>query len=911
MTPFCNFTLNRYAIIIVRTVKGKQLEIQKVAKMKLLKKITGITLALGIATSNISSIYANVYIDEIVETQTVASGIEYSNIHQLTTDGFIDIKLLKIDLDNPNVDFDILRNESKFGVQQTLTNLVGDTTKNNVVGAVNGSFFFTDTTPTDMLGYEYENDQFTFMKERYNKEKFEENSIIITKGNDVGFGYLQANTIIYNSKGESERIVSVNGSRDLIHMTLVSKVMMKDSTQIEALGNIYKWVIEDGVVTNIVEPKTVVAVPENGYLLTVNYNSGANMKAKFPIGERVNIALTTSFDSMLDDVKILFGGAGNLVKNGTVQLDGLSASPNLRAPRTSVGVSKNGNTMYIVAVDGRGASIGMTNKEIAEYMKSIGAYNAINLDGGGSTTFAVREEGQTQTKVINKPSDGNERKIINGFGVTTSPTGQLARLKVVPSTEKALVGQSVTFKVTGFDINDNPVAIDSKLISVRDVNNVENIISGNSISFNDAGIKLVEIMYGELMQSVIVDVYDNNTVNFEIEPISVGLAGKSAIEIKATTSDGYLLPIDESKVNFVTNGNFTVANGNVVGGFEKGTGTLTATIGDKTFTGNVSVGASSIYLPLSSFEGAKVSSKPYPDGKEGATGVYKEKPLAGSYAIKTSFNFKANGKAQAVYSILDGVKIEDSRAEKLSINYHGDNKKNSVKAIVKDSKGTEKVLVFTNSVDFTGYKRLEADIPDGLVYPIVVDRLYVASTGASAISGTGYFDYLTYTIGDSFIASQNTIDLSYDSLNNKTDIPKLFNVTHKTNGISENFETTVLNNTKIIKVPSDSGSITFTNSANYNKLKAELYSASQKNIVIVTNQSILGNTFSVSEEGIMLKNMIDTYASKYTKNIYYINNRANVNDTDLINGIRYIDLYDKDLAFGLDANGNLTYKSIN
>ncbi len=879
--------------------------------MKLHKKLVAMTLAIGIITSNVSFAYANTFIDQIVEKQTVASGIEYTKIQQLTTDGFIDINQLTIDLTNPNVDFDILRNQSQFGYQQTLTNLVGNTTQNNVVGAVNGSFFFTDTTPTDLLGYEYENGEFTFMKERYNKEKLEENSIIISENNDVSFGYMQANTIIYNSKGQSERIVSVNGSRDLINMTLVSDVMMKDSTQIEALGNVYKWVIEDNVVTQIVEPKTVVAVPENGYLLTVNYNGGANMKAKFPVGERVNIALTTTFDSILDQTKMLFSGAGTLLKNGNVQLDGLSASPLIRAPRTSVGVSQDGNTMYIVAVDGRGASIGMTNREMAEYQKSIGAYNAINLDGGGSTTFAVRKEGQTQTKVVNKPSDGSERKVINGFGITTSPTGELAKLKVIPSTEKALIGQTVTFNVTGFDINDNPVAIDASKISLRDVSRPENIILGNKIVFNDAGIKLVEVVYGDLMQSVVIDAYDTTTVNFEIEPISVAIAGKKAIEVKATTNEGYILPIDESAVNFVPNGNFTVVGGQVVGGLQNGVGTIVGTIGDKSFSGNVSVGASSVYIPLSSFEGTKVTSKPYPNGNEGATGVYKEKSLDGQHAIKVSFNFKASGKAQAVYSVLDGVKIEDSRAEKLAINYYGDNKRNSVKAIIKDAKGTEKTLVFTNSVDFTGYKRLEATIPDGLIYPINVERLYVAGTGSSAISGTGYFDYLTYTIGDSFLASQNTIDLSYDDLLNKTQNQELFKVEHKTNGKSENFSSTVLSNTKIVKVPSDNGSIALTNAVNYNKLKVELYSASQKNIVIVTNQSILDNTFSISEEGVMLKNMIDEYAGKYDKNIYYINNRSNVNDTDFLNGIRYIDLYDKNLSFGLDANGNLTYKSIN
>ncbi len=878
--------------------------------MKLQKKIISAVIALSMTLTSVGTMYAST-IDELVETQHVASGIEYSKIKQLTTNGFNDIYLLTMDLNDPNVDFDILRNSDDFGVQQTLQNLVGDTTETNVVGAVNGSFFFTDTNPTDPIGYEYEDGQWTFVKEGYNKQKLEENAVIISNDNDVEFDYIQANTILYNSRGQSERIVTVNGNRDLINMTLVSPVMMKDSTEIESLGNVYKWVIEDGVVTDIVEPKTIATVPENGYLLTVNYNSAPNMREKFPIGEHVTVGVTTNIDDILDETKLIISGAGSLVVDGQVNISGLSASGNSRQPRTCIGVSQDGNILYVMAVDGRGESIGMTNKQAAEYMISLGAYNAINFDGGGSTTFAVREEGDTQTEVVNKPSDGSQRRVINGFGVTTSPTGPLAKLKVIVSSEKTLVGQPVSFTVSGLDENDNPVSIDTSLIQVKSSDAPENIISGNSLTFTTPGIKIVDVIYGDIVEQVTIDVYGSDNVNYEIEPISVGLGETKDVEVKATTDDGTVLPINESLLTFTTNGNFTVASGKLTGGSSKGVGQISTTIDGKAVTGNVSVGASDIYIPVTSFEGMTVGSKPYPNGNEGATGVYQEHALSGTSAIKTNFNFKASGKPQAVYSLLSGVKIDDSRAEKLCVNYYGDSAGNSVKAIISDAEGTEKVLVFTDSVDYNGYSRLEADIPDGLVYPISVDRLYVASTGSRAISGTGYFDYLTYTIGDSYEASQNTIDLSYDELLNKGNTQALFTVNHKADNSASNYYTKVYPDTKLIYVPSITGSISLLNSSNYGKLKNELYNSSQKNIVIVSNQSVDKNTFSISEEGQMLQNMLDKYASAYEKNIYYINDHSNVNDTDYINGIRYIDLYDKNVVFGLSQNGDLLYHSIN
>ncbi len=879
--------------------------------MKFKKVIVSSLLAAVLSINALSPVLAaSVYIDSLVEEQTVANGIKYSKIQQLTSAGFVDINMLTLDLTDPNVDFNILRNDSKFGYQETLSTLVGDSTKTNVVGAVNGSFFFMDTTPTDTIGYEFENGEFTFMKEGYNKAKLDENSIIISDNNEVSFGYLQANTILYNSKGESVRIVTLNGNRDLINMTLVTDTMMKDSTKIETLGNVFKWVIQDGVVTNIVPPKTVAQVPANGYLLTVNFNGGDEMKRMFPIGEKVNVALTTNFDDILDSTKLMMSGAGAILRDGKTVYDGLSITPSLRNPRTFVGVTQDGKTMFICAVDGRGTSIGMTHDETAAFLKSLGAYNAVNLDGGGSTTFAVRPEGETATKVVNKPSDGSQRKVINGLGVVTTPTGQLAKLLITASSDKALTGQPVTFTVRGVDSNGNPMYIDTTKVTILDQTNPTNVSTNGKLTFTNPGITIVEADYNGIKGQLPIDVYSAEQVNFDIQPISVDLNGSQKIKLTATTSNGTKIQLDPSLYTFTTNANFHITNGIVYGNGAKTQGSYTTTIGTKTVTGKASVGASAIYVPLTSFEGAKVGSKPYPNGNEGATGVYKVMPLSGEYAIKTSFNFKASGKAQAVYSILSGVSIADSRAEKLCVNYYGDKKGNSVKAQITDAKGNEHIVVFTNSVDFSGYKRLEAKLPEGLVYPVSVDRLYVASTGAKAISGVGYFDYLTYTIGDSFIASLNNINLAYDPLNAKVTGQQLFAVTKKAdNSITRTYTSTVLDNTKIIRVSADNGSIALTDANFYNKLKNELYTSSQKNIVVVTSQSIIDNSFAISQEGVMLKNMLETYAEKYDKNIYYVNNHANENSTTFENNVRYIDIYNQYLSFQLDANKNLMYKA--
>jgi exopolysaccharide biosynthesis protein len=88
------------------------------------------------------------------------------------------------------------------------------------------------------------------------------------------------------------------------------------------------------------------------------------------------------------------------------------------APRTSAGISADGRRLYPLTVDGRSEeSQGLTLLELAELMRDLGADDAVNLDGGGSSTLVAREPGDRQVTVQNVPSDGAQRPVPNGVGV--------------------------------------------------------------------------------------------------------------------------------------------------------------------------------------------------------------------------------------------------------------------------------------------------------------------------------------------------------------------------------------------------------------------------------------------------------------------------------------------------------------
>jgi len=91
-------------------------------------------------------------------------------------------------------------------------------------------------------------------------------------------------------------------------------------------------------------------------------------------------------------------------------------------PRTAIGYSANGKFLYIVVVDGRQPfySEGMKLTELAQLMFDLGAHDAMNLDGGGSSTLVVRGA-DGAPRILNSPIDlyipGRERPVANHLGI--------------------------------------------------------------------------------------------------------------------------------------------------------------------------------------------------------------------------------------------------------------------------------------------------------------------------------------------------------------------------------------------------------------------------------------------------------------------------------------------------------------
>lgn len=156
---------------------------------------------------------------------------------------------------------------------------------------------------------------------------------------------------------------------------------------------------------------------------------------------------------------------GDIFEDGHARSD---LDNSTRASRTAIGIKADG-TVVMMMVDGRQApySVGMTMAEVGATMESLGCVQAVNLDGGGSSTFATQREGESENDTSAgltlrcRPSDGYERKVSNTIMVLSKaqPTGQFDHAVLTPNAEVYTPGSTVQFSAAGVDAAGGSAAV--------------------------------------------------------------------------------------------------------------------------------------------------------------------------------------------------------------------------------------------------------------------------------------------------------------------------------------------------------------------------------------------------------------------------------------------------------------------
>jgi putative cell wall-binding protein len=182
--------------------------------------------------------------------------------------------------------------------------------------------------------------------------------------------------------------------------------------------------LEVGGAERTIQPGTVVSagcsadpVPRASDVLVAAPGSAIGARlAELQPGSTANVRwkLHPSSQGVLDAV-----GANILLVTGgqpAADLNGSSPFLRPREARTAIAQTADGRILIAVVDKRAGWSVGMTPRELADHLLALGAVDAANLDGGGSSALAVRGV------LANRPADGVERAVNTGLVVVPHGT---------------------------------------------------------------------------------------------------------------------------------------------------------------------------------------------------------------------------------------------------------------------------------------------------------------------------------------------------------------------------------------------------------------------------------------------------------------------------------------------------------
>ncbi|NSC21035.1 multidrug transporter [Streptomyces albus subsp. chlorinus] len=521
--------------------------------------------------------------------------------------------------------------------------------------------------------------------------------------------------------------------------------------------------VEDGKVASVAEKPGKGDILD-GTTVLLGRGAGAARLAALRPGDPVAVEYRVRTDDGSPVPRTAVGGRGLLVVDGKPQnWDG--RPNNTAAPRTAVGFSKDGGTMHVLTVDGRqAASGGVTLTELALMMTRLGAHNALNLDGGGSSTLLAREPGSDTLRLENSPSDGEEREVPNGLALTAPEgSGRLSGywVKTALDPDRAPTADTVpgghpdrvfpglrrTLTAAAYDETYGPAtgaprpswhtarprvgrvegrADGSGVFHARRGGTTEVTARGGATNGSAKGSVTLRVL-GELDR---------------VRPTTdrVGLAdghAKGSFGLVGYDADGNSAPIEpaDARLSYdrslfsvvpdqdAAGGGFTVTPRS---GQESASGTVTVTVRGKTTRLAVTVGLRE--QTVADFDDASAwkfsaaratgSVAPEPSGKEGG-------------GLKLSYDFTQSTATRAAYATPPADRSIPGQPRGFTLWIRGDGSGAWPSLHLKDAAGTDQVLRGP-LVDWRDWRQVTFDVPEGVAYPLTLRRFYLAETRPQA-----------------------------------------------------------------------------------------------------------------------------------------------------------------------------------
>ena len=250
--------------------------------------------------------------------------------------------------------------------------------------------------------------------------------------------------------------------------------------------------------------------------------SGANFFAVLKDGTPI-IGVPSDYAKYKDNIAEAVGGSIMLVRDGKIVVGSSGNYYDSRASRTCVGITAD-NRVVLMVMDGRQepVSAGGSAIEIAQVMLDAGCVVAINLDGGGSTTFVAKEEGADELSVVNRPSDGYARSVSSSLMVvsTAKPSNEFDHAIVSADYDYLTVGTSLPITVTGVSASGNAAQLpEGTTIQVSD--SLVGSVSGDTFTASAVGeVQVQAVADGKVLGSKTLRVVVPTELKFGKESVS-------------------------------------------------------------------------------------------------------------------------------------------------------------------------------------------------------------------------------------------------------------------------------------------------------------------------------------------------------------------------------------------------------
>ena len=520
------------------------------------------------------------YAADSITTNIVAPGIRHTHY---SLSGPYSIDILEIDINSPYLIFESYKPNglTKTSDQAAANDYPG----HRVIGAINAGFFSFKT------GWPVHNQVSNGVPVVGTKTA--KSAFAVTAKNNVLVDAFSFAGFLIDENGTVLPINSCNTDRDSGKATVYTSFRgattgtTAPGEEISVLPVGHPMVVNDTITVIVIRKDSAdSAIPDSGFVISCSYNvSFDSVYRHIQIGDTVKLFLgyTSRGSDHLPNITELISGWGRLVKDGLPfpEFDGYDGSTkrftDVRHPRTFVGINTDTTKVYFCTVDGRQSkSIGMTFKEMADFLLSIGVTNAVNLDGGGSTTMVVRGT------VVNSPSDPDgERSVANSLQViSTAPVGTLHVLSITERNVRLLQGEQGQFHVTAKDEFLNPLPFASRVIWRSD----SSIGSIDSNGLFTAGRKddsgFVSVSAGPISDSTFVRIRSINTL--QAYPPSLIMAPGDWIEMTfhGYSADGSSITIPNDEITLRATGNGMIVNSDgTLRATGRGTGTIVAMYG--------------------------------------------------------------------------------------------------------------------------------------------------------------------------------------------------------------------------------------------------------------------------------------------------------------------------------------------